>query len=388
MFGNWEREIGFTVGDMLEGIELPMGSVVLVGSVSDLAGQGVSGYSDELARTLRILKERLGQQVQVAALPPVLLGGVNCPTLVRNIIEIEHWAERLEGGDGLLLRKTRVAVVESMAEQGIGGVSKPEVNFYCMPKGVLTKDKVKYRSIGWVNSPEMVEPLSEKNEKKIVESLVEELRVNFGARLSRHLCLDRESKGGNVQIKYLVVGASNAGRLSDVMARLGKDVVKVTKGGWRPTRQGVEEMVELLEGKVETDSVVIFLGMDNAMFYEEDDDGERTLPSADKEKKYHIEGRLEVASGRHAKGLVANLGPIWEKVGDVRKVLLSPLVRYFRTKCCAELGHCTNMGLPSFRKNLLSDLSEVNEAMREACLEGGLKRFRVANLNEYLDLSP
>ncbi len=35
------RDIGFLVGDLLDGVRLPQGSVVLIGSVSDLARQGV-----------------------------------------------------------------------------------------------------------------------------------------------------------------------------------------------------------------------------------------------------------------------------------------------------------------------------------------------------------
>ncbi len=92
------KEIGFAVWDLLDGIELAEGSMILVGSVSDLDSQGVSGYSDELARTIRVLREKLGNHVQVVAMPPVLLGGVNSPRLVRNIIECEYWVERLEGG--------------------------------------------------------------------------------------------------------------------------------------------------------------------------------------------------------------------------------------------------------------------------------------------------
>jgi hypothetical protein len=36
------KEIGFAIGDMLSGIRLPEGSVILVGSVSDLDKQGVT----------------------------------------------------------------------------------------------------------------------------------------------------------------------------------------------------------------------------------------------------------------------------------------------------------------------------------------------------------
>jgi hypothetical protein len=54
------KELGFAVADMLHGISLPAGSVILVGSTSDLSRQGIGGYTDELARTMRVLKEKQG----------------------------------------------------------------------------------------------------------------------------------------------------------------------------------------------------------------------------------------------------------------------------------------------------------------------------------------
>jgi hypothetical protein len=55
-----------------------------------------------------VLREKLGDHVQVVALPPVLLSGVNSPTLVRNLIETEYWAERVEGNEGELVEAHQV----------------------------------------------------------------------------------------------------------------------------------------------------------------------------------------------------------------------------------------------------------------------------------------
>jgi len=130
------REIGFAVWDLLDGISLPKGSLIMVGSVSDLNSQGVDGYADELARTMRVLREKLansGNNVQVVALPPVLLGGVNSERLVRHILEAEHWLERLEGGEGALLRGTRGAVMEAMGSHGRGVCEKPKEDRFTVP---------------------------------------------------------------------------------------------------------------------------------------------------------------------------------------------------------------------------------------------------------------
>jgi hypothetical protein len=84
------KELGFAVGDMLHGISLPAGSVILVGSTLDLSRQGIGGYTDELARSLRVLKDKQGGKVKVIALPPVLLGGINSFRLLRLVVEVEH----------------------------------------------------------------------------------------------------------------------------------------------------------------------------------------------------------------------------------------------------------------------------------------------------------
>ncbi len=42
---------------------------------------------------------------------------------------------------------------------------------------------------------------------------------------------------------------------------------------------------------------MIFFGLDNGLFYEADEDGERSLPGKDKEGKYHIVGKVEVPAG-------------------------------------------------------------------------------------------
>jgi hypothetical protein len=133
------RDIGFLVGDLLDGVRLPQGSVVLIGSVPDLARQGVSGYTEELTRSIRILREKqvkLGVKVQVSALPPVHLGSVNSFNLLRSIVEVEAWAEKLEGGDGALLNKTRAEVVNWMWGSGLGRRKNVEERLHTVPKGV------------------------------------------------------------------------------------------------------------------------------------------------------------------------------------------------------------------------------------------------------------
>ena len=52
-----------------------------------------------------------------------------------------------------------------------------------------------------------------------------------------------------------------------MLEKMGVNVVKITKKGWKPTKKGVEEMVELMGDRVNKDAVVIFQGLDNVWFY-------------------------------------------------------------------------------------------------------------------------
>jgi hypothetical protein len=196
------RDISFLVADLLDDVVLPTGSVILVGSVSVLARQGVSGYTEELARTIRISREKQekkGGKVQVGAMPPVLLGGVNSFNLMRSILEVEAWLEKLVGGEGALLHKTRAEVVNWMWGSGLGRRKNVEERLHTVPKGVEGYDKVYMRCTGWSNMPERVTPLSKAGEKAIISQLVRELKENFGVRVSEKLVLDRDYEATRVE---------------------------------------------------------------------------------------------------------------------------------------------------------------------------------------------
>ncbi len=107
-----------------------------------------------------------------------------------------------------------------------------------------------------------------------METLVEELHTNFGVRVSISIGISREGDKVQPTFKYAVIGASNADRVGDILKESGKDVVKLTKGGWRPSKKGVAEMVEKMVGVDLEGRVVILYGMDNGVYYEEDEDSD------------------------------------------------------------------------------------------------------------------
>ena len=67
--------------------------------------------------------------------------------------------------------------------------------------------------------------------------------------------------------------------------------------------------------------------MDNGVFYEEDEDGDRSLPKADEKGKYHVAGKLELATQKQAKGLFCNCLVILDRLKGCRKLLMAAGVR-------------------------------------------------------------
>ncbi len=128
-------------------------------------------------------------------------------------------------------------------------------------------------------------------------------------------------------------------------------------------------MLSELEGKVSPGATLIMMGLDNGLYYGEQEDGGRALPKQDEEKKFHVEGRVEVGTRKQAKGLLGHCLPILDRYEKNRKVLLSPSVRWYRRKCCDSEEHCTNFCASGDRKGMLADLNDVKDAMMELCRE-------------------
>jgi hypothetical protein len=251
-----------------------------------------------------------------------------------------------------------------------------------MPKGVGTYDKIRLRSVGWANMPERMEPITEEDEAEVLAMFVTELHNRYGVRVSGKLEGRRDKLDTSSLSEVVCLGGSNADQLGDVLMGMGLNVVKITKPGWKPTKKGVEEMVALMGDMVSKDAVVIVQGMDNATFYEENEEGDRAFPKADKDGHYHVVGRVEVASLMQVKGLVRNCAPIFEKIKYNKNVILSPSVRHFMFTCCDSREHCINVGMPGYRKNMVAELEELKDTIWEQCREDGMTLCKVGSTLE------
>ncbi len=89
-----------------------------------------------------------------------------------------------------------------------------------------------------------------------------------------------------------------------------------------------------------------------------------------------MKGRVELATEKQARGLLANYDPILDKVRKNRKLLVAPRVRHYREPCCVTETHCVNMMEGGYRRGMIEDLGRIRDAMGDQCRERGMRSYR------------
>jgi hypothetical protein len=120
----------------------------------------------------------------------------------------------------------------------------------------------------------------------MVACLLDELRTKFGINLELKPIQDR-NVGEKVKPKrkgdILLVGSSNASKMSTMLSERGKPTGLLFSPGWTINRTSVETMAANIGRKIaeEDPAVVVLHLMDNSVFYAKKEDGSRQLPTKD-----------------------------------------------------------------------------------------------------------
>jgi hypothetical protein len=105
--------------------------------------------------------------------------------------------------------------------------------------------------------------------------------------------------------------------------------------------------------------------------------GEKFLPRRDKKGLYHIEGTLAVADKAAIKDLIARLNPLLRELGDCRKIVLTPLARYWVSPCCDDSSHHVNYGAPGYLPRLGDAIHSLRDNIRESLYTRRVQNFQV-----------
>jgi hypothetical protein len=184
--------------------------------------------------------------------------------------------------------------------------------------------------------------------------------------------------------RFIIVGGSHAGRLADCLDDLKLDVVDLSVPGWTLTEAKAERMAVQLhdvlnEGNTKK-QVVIFQLFDNDIFRGRREDG-KIVPAykCDSDGRYHIEGELHVCDRNAVKELFNIASIVLRAGGESDKVLLSPVLRYMKKKCCDAEGHIVNKKAKSYLADMGVALNGVADWLGELAFRKRIRSYKILN---------
>ncbi len=335
------QELVAELTTLARGKKILPGTVVMLGSMTQLARYGTAWYAGEWLKARNTLKSELGEVLVVPLLPLVSedLWGRN---LVRSLVEFLSWYDDLQDPEVELLRGVRRQYLEDFFSKVEGGEPWADIlQNLMLPVSLYGEGLMLYKSRGWGSLPMFIRLVDEHEEGvwvgKIGMAMIREVNVS----LATTMCLGRtlsavrsfEEKGGKLCFK--VAGASNAARTAAALARKGMDAEKVGQRGWSlAVKKDVVDLTGELRSKDLAGEVLVFHCMDNGTFFSMEGHGGSTLPKKIS-GKYHIPGKLVVASGYALELMVEKMADMAKEVKPGMVVVITPMPRYLDA-CCEE----------------------------------------------------
>ena len=366
---------------------IPPGSVLLVGSLSELVSIGLAGYLENLISFNLGIKQKFGNSVQVVPFVPMLMGGLDKAFGVRCVAELAAW---LGGtGDYPLVEFTR-SVWDFLAKGGVGGSQPPYESRLKLPMDLSGLNTRTVQSNGWTFLHCGSIAIDEAEELKQITALIRDLNKGFALTLDECPDFNRSptatatAVGGGKKPKFLVMGASHASRLATALKNGGCEVIDLSDKRWRLSRLEVEtlrEKFERMKVDLHRDTQVVLSVLDSALFWGETEEGAAPARKL-ADNRFHLEGRVKLAGREVVIERFEVILPILQMANKFRVALLSPIPRYITGGCCQEEGHCQNWDTVNFASDQLRDLERVRNNLRDCVFRANdraVKSVKIVN---------
>jgi hypothetical protein len=359
-------------------------------SASHAAAVGAAEYAADFVRASGSLRGAFAGSVTVVHGVPFLLGGISHKAAIRAIAEIEQWVKHTSGSD--TISATRAIFKESIST---GIDTADEQTLIRLPLTQTSTEKCTFVSSGFCNLKSVVEPISEDFERYLLASLVDEMNNLFPLNLSTDFVCDRFLEEDAFEettnrTALVLVGASHLRNLARFLDTQEWQVHDLTTPGWRISEQSVEqktqEIVKLSEHVDLEKSTIILQLFDNCVFMAGGAGGTKNLPVRGHDGKYHVIGELVVADKAGVKDLAGKLVPLLKALGSAKKLVLSPLSRYWLDPCCPDPSHVTNYKTVGYLQRLGSATSALKDFIRDSLYTRRVQNFRVVCPNKILGI--
>jgi hypothetical protein len=145
----------------------------------------------------------------------------------------------------------------------------------------------------------------------------------------------------------------------------------------------VTEAEEQLRSILATETsvaAVVFLCLDAAAYYACYEDS--VIPARQgNDGVYHIDGDLILAPADMFVRAIKICMPLFSCLAtpSVKKIVLSPLPRYWMKRCCDDSDHVANLEDPEYEKKMFTGLDTFRRTIKDVLFTAGVSNFFVYN---------
>ena len=189
--------------------------------------------------------------------------------------------------------------------------------------------------------------------------LIRELNSKLRLGLDPSQNLNPEVVGGGSVSKreqFLVVGVSSANQCADALERSVCHVIKTIIPGWSCVKSKIPSMEDLLRKKLTEATkacTVVLQFLDSAFYFTRTEEGGLLPSKRGEDGRYHVEGDSVFALMElHVYSIFNQAKPLLVLAGDLMKILISPLPRYLKERCCGNKKHVPNLEDNDYGTNL------------------------------------
>ncbi len=364
---------------------LPPGTVVLIGSPSQLAKDGLTTYTEDYTKAVTRLLENLPSNSIVCHAPPILFNGSNDRGLIRSLFELNHWLTKVEGSNRTLF-DLAMSWADLIHNSTTGSTQDPYQIKLVLPKYLdLPLNRKIFASEPAAPLPAAINPVSQETETAYLEKVIQNLNCIPGVKLGDKIAKDREKVTKQAAVptksKFLLFVGDDAAAGLYSMAKAHNHACgyvplsKIDNPEVTGASSRVASICKNLAGGG-TDTIVIYSLFSRYAYMSQE--GQRS--TTDSDDKLHVTGAVCYADNKQLDPIVKRCLPVLDSAGENPKIVISPLPAFTEGPCCSNPGHAINAGTPEFKTSIWSGLSGQTRAVKEIMNANGIRRYRCLNL--------
>jgi hypothetical protein len=383
--------------DLVRGFDVPVGTVVVLSSVSHLGRNGTAAYAGDIVAAMSRIREAYGRNVRVVHGFPVIGRGLVDDSTIRGLREIELWLAEVDGRRlGSLPDTSDYFIKHFLSTTSQTTSTNTHRQALKLPIALHSSDSGTFVSPGWEDLPRSLPTLGEEDERSLIQIMFAELNAKFALQLDTCPNTDRSCQlatdnPDEDRLGIVLAGSSHSVRLIDHLESANLRVVDSTVPDFRISETSVADLSAELADKISDldpkKNVILVQLLDNSCYECKTPEGDRILPKRGKDGRFHVPGELRVIGKDTLWEHFLTLQPLFKTVKNFKAIVLTPLPRYLWHRCCDNPAHLTNSEDENFVREMGSCIRDLQIQLRNMIFMRKLKGVSFLNAVEALGIA-